>query len=121
MSAARKRPAASPRVEFVSTRTRIEKLGVRHGSDVLLLGIEEDREFVGELEAAGARIRTAGKGAADMIFATFRHRADLRRLPALVPRLKADGVIWTLRPKGSRISKDEVVVQRLRPETARSM
>ena len=37
----------------------------------------------------------------DMIFALFRHRNDLRRLRSLVPRLKADGVLWTLRPKGS--------------------
>ena len=31
---------------FVSTRTRIEKLGVKTGSDVLLLGIEKDMGFV---------------------------------------------------------------------------
>jgi hypothetical protein len=38
----------------------------------------------------------------NMIFAVFRHRNDLRRLPSLVPRLKADGVLWTLRLKGSK-------------------
>ena len=48
------------RVEFVSTRSRVEKLGVKPGDDVLLLGIESDREFVAELERAGARVRTAG-------------------------------------------------------------
>lgn len=37
-----------------------------------------------------------------MIFAAFGHRDDLRRLPPLVGRLKADGVLWTLRPKGSK-------------------
>src|SRR5262245_954900 len=34
------------RIEFVSTRSRIEKLGVKRGSDVLLLGIERDKAFV---------------------------------------------------------------------------
>jgi hypothetical protein len=87
---------------FVSTRSRIEKLGVKAGSDVLLLGIETDTEFVTELETAGAAIRTSGNRPADMIFATFGHRDDLRRLPPLVQRLKADGVLWTLRPKGSK-------------------
>jgi hypothetical protein len=87
---------------FVSTRSRIEKLGVKAGSDVLLLGIETDNGFVKELKTAGAAIRTSGAKPADMIFATFGHRDDLRRLPPLAARLKADGVLWTLRPKGSK-------------------
>ena len=87
---------------FVSTRSRVEKLGIKPGSDVLLLGIEKDKAFVKELRTAGAAIRTAGSKAADMIFATFGHRDDLRRLPPLVPRLKPNGVLWTLRPKGSK-------------------
>lgn len=87
---------------FVSTRTRIEKLGVKPGSDVLLLGIEKDRSFVKELKTAGAAIRTSGARPADMIFASFGHRDDLRRLAPLVARLKADGALWTLRPKGSK-------------------
>jgi hypothetical protein len=87
---------------FVSTRSRIEKLGVKAGTDVLLLGIEKDKGFVKELKTAGAAIRTSGAKAADMIFAAFSHRDDLRRLPPLVARLKADGILWSLRPKGSK-------------------
>jgi hypothetical protein len=87
---------------FVSTRTRIEKLGVKTGSDVLLLGIDTDTRFVKELETAGAVTRTSGAAPADMVFATFGHRDDLRRLPPLVARLKSNGVLWTLRPKGSK-------------------
>ena len=88
--------------EFVSTRTRIEKLGVKADTDVLLLGIEDDAGFLKELRAAGARVRTSGKAPADMVFATFRHRDDLRRLASLVPRIHPAGVVWTLRPKGSK-------------------
>lgn len=90
------------RVEHVSTRSRIEKLGVKEDADVLLLGIEEDTAFLKELREAGAKLRTSGTRQADMIFVVFRHRDDLRRLPPLVPRMKADGVLWTLRPKGSK-------------------
>ena len=90
------------RVEFVSTRSRVEKLGIKPGLDVLLLGVEDDAAFVVELTAAGAQTRTTGKRQANMVFATFRHRDDLRRLAALVHRIQADGVIWTLRPKGSK-------------------
>jgi hypothetical protein len=95
-----KKPAR--REEFVSTRSRVEKLGVKPGADILVLGIESDAAFMQELRDAGGTPRTSGSGPADMIFATFNHRNDLRRLPALVPRLRADGVLWTLRPKGSK-------------------
>jgi len=90
------------REEFVSTRSRVEKLGVKKDADVLLLGIEDDADFLKELRGAGAAIRTSGTAQADFIFAMFRRREDLRRLPALVPRMKAAGVLWTLRPKGSK-------------------
>lgn len=90
------------RIEHVSTRSRIEKLGVKRDADVLLLGIEDDAAFLKELREVGAKVRTGGKGQADMIFAVFRHRDDLRRLPPLVARIKADGVLWTLRPKGTK-------------------
>jgi hypothetical protein len=105
MSAAR-RPNAKRQTGsdgcMVSTKTRIEKLGVRAGSQVLVLGIEGDCAFMDELRARGASVRTGGNKPMDMIFALFRHRNDLRRLPSLVPRLKPDGVLWTLRPKGSK-------------------
>jgi hypothetical protein len=94
------------REEFVSTRSRIEKLGVKPGTEVLVLGVEGDCTFMDELRERGAKVRTGGNKAMDMIFALFRHRNDLRRLPSLVPRLKADGVLWTLRPKGSEDLKE---------------
>jgi len=90
------------REEFVSRRTRMEKLGVKADTDVLVLGIEDDAGFMSELRASGARVRTSGKAPADMVFATFRHRDDLRRLASLVPRIQPAGVIWTIRPKGSK-------------------
>jgi hypothetical protein len=93
---------SAKREEFVSTRSRIEKLGVKPGADVVVLGVEDDAVFMKELHDAGASVRTSGNRPANMIFALFRHRDDLRRLPALVPRLHPDAVLWTLRPKGSK-------------------
>ena len=74
---------------MVSTKARIEKLGVKAGSVVLVLGVEGDCAFMDELRARGAIVRTGGNKPMDIIFALFRHRNDLRRLPSLVPRLKA--------------------------------
>jgi hypothetical protein len=99
------------REESVSTRSRIDKLGVKAGQVVLVLGVEADCQFMDELRARGAVVRTGGNKPMDMIFAVFRHRNDLRRLRALVPRLKADGVLWTLRPKGSPDLKEAEMMQ----------
>jgi hypothetical protein len=85
-----------------STKSRIEKLGVKPEHDVLVLGIEEDRVFMNELRDRGASVRTSGSARADVIVAAFSHRRDLRRLPPLVPRLQPNGMLWTLRPKGSK-------------------
>ena len=99
------------REELVSTRSRIEKLGVKSGTEILVLGVENDCRFMDELRARGAVVRTGGNRPMDMIFALFRHRNDLRRLRSLVPRLKADGVLWTLRPKGSEDLKESEMMQ----------
>ena len=99
------------REEFVSTRSRIEKLGVKPGAEVLVLGVEGDCRFMDELRERGAVVRTGGNKPMDMIFALFRHRNDLRRLRSLVPRLKADGVLWTLRPKGSEDLKESEMMR----------
>jgi hypothetical protein len=85
-----------------TAKSRIDKLGIKDGHDVLLLGIEDDAAFMSELRERGARTRTSGRQPADVIVATFHHRDDLRRLAPLVARLQADGMLWTLRPKGSK-------------------
>jgi hypothetical protein len=99
------------REEFVSTRSRIEKLGVKPGAEVLVLGVEADCQFMDELRGRGALVRTGGNKPMDMIFALFRHRNDLRRLPSLVSRLKVDGVLWTLRPKGNEDLKESEMMR----------
>ena len=99
------------REEFVSTRSRIQKLGVKGGTEVLVLGVEGDCAFMDELREQGAKVRTGGNKPMDMIFALFRHRNDLRRLPSLVPRLRPDGVLWTLRPKGSDDLKESEMMR----------
>jgi hypothetical protein len=99
------------REELVSTKSRIEKLGVKPGAEVLVLGVEGDCQFMDELRAQGARVRTGGNKPMDMIFALFRHRNDLRRVRSLVPRLKANGVLWTLRPKGSNDLKESEMMR----------
>jgi hypothetical protein len=92
--------------------SRLDKLGVKATSTVALLGGDRARtgfdlgaqlqDFVGELEARGATIlegKTSAK--ADLFFLPVAKRADLDKVPPLVPSLRAGAALWVLRPKGS--------------------
>jgi len=79
-------------------KSRIQKLGIRAGQAVLLVGVT-DAHFISELQAAGARItRTATP---DLIFCAVETRASLATLADLAQRMKSAGALWTIRPKGS--------------------
>jgi hypothetical protein len=79
-------------------RTRIEKLGVKPGQSVLLVGVT-DAYFIAELQAAGVRITRTG--APDAIFCAVPTRATLSSLAGLAKRMTRDGALWTIRPRGS--------------------
>jgi hypothetical protein len=80
--------------------SRLDKLGVKPGMPVLLVGVE-DAEFVGELARRGARIlKRAAAGTAELLFYQAERRAALDRLPKLVAAIAPHGGIWVLRPKG---------------------
>ena len=59
----------APKAARVYTRSRTEKLGVKPGSRVALIGLK-DPAFVEELEAAGARVAArVGAGPYDIVIA----------------------------------------------------
>jgi len=70
-----------------SPKSRIEKLGVKPGVRVSVLGVV-DSTFVDELTAAGA------------IYVAIESSKDLARFGALRPSLTPDGAIWAIRRKG---------------------
>lgn len=86
---------------------RLDKLGVKPGHHVVVLGVK-DAAFVRELSARAVRVSTrlAGRGPrlrsgrADVIFYAADSRAALARLKPLQKHMKRDGAIWVIRPKG---------------------
>jgi len=83
-------------------RSRLDKLGIKAGQRVALVGAVEEG-FAAELEARGAAIAAASARApADVVFLAADRRAALSRLASLVRerRLARNGAIWVLRPKG---------------------
>jgi hypothetical protein len=79
-------------------RSRLDKLGVKPGQRVAVVG-SLDEDFLAELRARAEIGSGAGR---DVIFLAAERRAELDRLPALKARLVPNGAVWVVRPKGQR-------------------
>lgn len=82
-----------------SPKSRVEKLGVKPGARVSVVGFA-DATFVGELTAAGADVSSRVRTRSDQIYVAIESSKDLARLAALLPSLAPDGAIWAIRRKG---------------------
>jgi hypothetical protein len=103
-------------VERVYTTPRLDKLGIRPGARVALLGAldEADPGFADELRDRTHDI-TQGDPAADtdVVLLAADSTADLQpeRLRALAARLKPNGAIWVVSRKGkARTIRDVEVI-----------
>jgi hypothetical protein len=83
-----------------SHRSLLDKLGVRPGQRVAILGIA-DAEF---LEQLAARVGEFSNGRSladsDLIFFDAENKKDLARLKPLVAAIRKNGAIWVVYPKG---------------------
>jgi hypothetical protein len=82
--------------------SRLDKLGVKAGMTVSVIGVA-DRSFLDELAPrAGRIIKTppATPASADMIFYGANDRDALARLAALSKLMVPSGALWVVRPKG---------------------
>lgn len=82
----------------------IEKLGIKPGQHVLLLSVSDD-SFASELEAKGAEVSTSARakdGSFDHVFLGVETRAALSKIEGAKAKMKQDGAVWLLRPKGKK-------------------
>jgi hypothetical protein len=80
--------------------SRLQKLGVKADWRVSALGIA-DNQFLAELEEAVAELAIGRvSNDCDAIFFGASKAAELARLEQLKPKLKPNGAIWIVRPKG---------------------
>lgn len=91
-------------------RSRIDKLGVRPDSRVAVIGLD-DADFRTELRARTAEL-TEGDPApeTDFVFLGAESVEELARLARLIGRLKRNGAIWVVWPKGRRDVKEADVL-----------
>jgi hypothetical protein len=103
---------AGPRAPLAgySGRPLLDKLGVKPGSTVAALGLDEERGFLAELRGRAAAVHTARPPRdADMVVFRAEVERDLARLAALERVIRRDGAIWVVWPKGRPALKEDHV------------
>src|SRR2546423_10010332 len=90
--------------------TVVDKLGLKAGQKVALLGFDDDA-FAKDVEVVtGPKPRRRVGAGCDVVFLAADDRKTLTRLPALRKAIAPDGAVWVIRPKGSeRISENDVL------------
>jgi len=91
-------------------RSRLDKLGVKPGMRVALLGVD-DEEFLAELSARTSDIsRRSPRTGTGLIFVGAGTAADLARLEALREHLTPAGGIWVVHTRGKGAAFKDVDV-----------
>lgn len=105
-----KRKARAPERDY-SHRLLIDKLGVKAGQRIAVLGVESV-EFLKELDA---RVPEYSRGKrladADLVFFSAEARGDLSRLKSLRGSIRKNGAIWVVYPKGQTHIREMDVIQ----------
>ena len=88
-------------------RSRADKLGVKPGLKVGVLGVP-DADFLAELRARDAAV-SVGRAPkdADLLFVGMTSAADLPKLDKLRGALKKNGAVWVLWPKGVKAFRED--------------
>jgi hypothetical protein len=85
---------------ITSPPSRADKLGVKAGMRIALVGME-DEALVEEIGSRGGMLQTGARSKGlDMIFFAAQAPKDLARLAAMAGRLEPTGAIWLIRAKG---------------------
>ena len=93
-----------------SSKSSVEKLGVRPGLRESVLGLAHPG-FTGELAAAGADVSERRRKDSDLIFVAVERTAHLARLGRLEPFLRRNGAVWAVFPKGRRDLREIDVIR----------
>jgi hypothetical protein len=83
----------------------LEKLGVKAGQRIAVLGAK-DEALVAQLREAGAAVSTRPVKNADAVFFRAETLGGLAGMRLLADQIKRDGAVWTITPKGKSGIKD---------------
>lgn len=105
------RSKARPPERDYSHRLLIDKLGVKPGQRIAVLGVES-AEFLKDLiERVPEYSRGKRVAEADLIFFSAESRGDLSRLETLGRSIQKSGAVWVVYPKGQTHIREIDVIQ----------
>jgi hypothetical protein len=88
--------------DLLSTRPLLDKLGVKPGSKIAIVNLE-DVGFIKLLKERTSDIVTGKpRSKVDLVFVGAEDEAGLRKLDELKTWIEPNGAIWVIRPKGGR-------------------
>lgn len=98
--------------ELYGTRSRLDKLGVKPGSKVALVDLD-DPAFVAELrERTNDVTERKPSSPCDLVFLGAKTHAELHRINRVKTWIEPNGAVWVVRPKGGRSElKDTDLIQ----------
>jgi hypothetical protein len=105
-------PAAAKWAEAINNpKSLLDKLGVRPGHKVSVLGVQDDA-FLADLKSRVGSI-TTGKAASqsDLVFFQADEPAELKKLEKLAAVLTPAGAVWVITPKKRPEIADTVVMK----------
>jgi hypothetical protein len=92
-----------------SKRSRLDKLGVRPGMRVAVLGLV-DAGFVAELGTRTSDVSfTRAREDTELVVLAVEDTRGLARLAAIKPLIRRDGAIWAVWPKGRPALREDDV------------
>jgi hypothetical protein len=98
--------AAKWREKILHPKTRIEKLGVKPGTRVSMVGFEnQDEEFVKELQSAKAVMMPAENTLpkdCDFIFLRINTKTQLTQVVKIARKMLGSVALWVIYPKGQQ-------------------
>lgn len=98
-----------PRDDTPSTKPLLDKLGVKPGLRVAVIGVDDD-EFLREL-AGRAEVLARPRKGLDMVFLSVERPADMKRLARLKDTIARDGTVWVIFRKGQKTFNENAVLR----------
>jgi hypothetical protein len=89
-------------------RSRIDKLGVKPGARVAIVGLD-DPAFLAELKERGAEVVGRVSKDLDAVFVAMTAPKDLAKLVKLRHAIQPAGMIWVIWPKGRKEFREDDV------------
>jgi hypothetical protein len=94
---------------ILNPKGRLEKLGVKDGQRLSVLGLDDEKDFQAELSARRLDVSARLRKDTDIVVVHMSAPGDLQRLPALRDSIRKEGSVWVVWPKGRKELREDDV------------